>query len=277
MVSNGAPTYSYGIIVGEYNSFTQFKHYNADGGSKVLFEENGMTQDFPVSTGKPTCIVISRDQYNNKLSDHVWSQDGIKNGSRNQDATDTSQFSFPSIGNHYSLPRAGNATILLYVLLPFLIPQHLANSLSANPWQIFEPEIVPLWVPAGGAPQLLVPISDVSAGAWTPSTGTSLYATLDEATYSDADYIVTSSASTCEMRVTTASDPSVSTGHILRYRLLAGTGSITAILKQGATTIASYGPHTLTGAAQDFSQTLTGGQADSITDYTDLRVVFTSS
>ena len=147
-----------------------------------------------------------------------------------------------------------------------------------NSWQVYEPEIVPLWIPvSGSAPQLLVPISDVSAGAWTPSSGSDLYAMLDESTYSDTDYIVTSSASTCEMRVTTASDPSVSTGHILRYRLLAGSGSITAILKQGATTIASYGPHTLTGAAQDFSQTLTGGQADSITDYTDLRVVFTSS
>ena len=100
---------------------------------------------------------------------------------------------------------------------------------------------------------------------------------LDEGTYSDADYIVSATPSTCEMRVTTATDPAVSTGHILRYRLLAGTGSITAILKQGSTTIASYGPHTLTGSAQDFTQTLTGGEADSITDYGDLRVVFTSA
>jgi hypothetical protein len=146
-----------------------------------------------------------------------------------------------------------------------------------NPWQVFDPDIVQMWLPAGGAPQLLVPISDVSAGAWTPSSGSDLYAMLDESTYSDADYIVTSSASTCEMRVTTAGDPAVSTGHVLRYRLLAGTGSITALLKQGSTTIASYGPHTLTGSAQDFAQTLTGGEADSITDYSDLRVVFTSA
>ena len=154
----------------------------------------------------------------------------------------------------------------------------LVKKLTLNPWQIFEPEILPLWIPASGsAPQLLAPISDISAGSWTPSSGSDLYAMLDESTASDTDYIVSSTASSCEMRVTTAGDPAVSTGHILRYRLLAGTGSITVLLKQGSTTIASYGPHTLTGSAQDFAQTLTGGEADSITDYSDLRVVFTSS
>lgn len=150
-------------------------------------------------------------------------------------------------------------------------------ALNANPWQVFEP--IPQYFPvaAGGAPQLLVPISDVSAGAWTPSAGSDLYAMLDESTYSDADYIVSTTPSTCEMRVTVGTDPLSSTGHILRYRLLAGTGTISAYLKQGSTTIASYGPHTLTGSAQDFAQTLTGGEADSITDYSDLRVVFTST
>jgi len=100
---------------------------------------------------------------------------------------------------------------------------------------------------------------------------------LDESAYSDADYIVSTTSSTCEMRVTVGTDPVSSTGHILRYRLLAGTGTISASLKQGSTTIASYGPHMLTGAAQDFAQTLSGGEADSITDYSDLRVVFVSN
>ena len=151
------------------------------------------------------------------------------------------------------------------------------KKLSANPWQIFEPDLLPVWIPAGGAPQLLVPISDISAGGWTPSSGSDLYAMLDESAYSDTDYIVSSTPSTCEMRVTTATDPAVSTGHVLRYRLLAGTGSIAVALKQGSTTIASFGPHALTGSAQDFEQTLSGGEADSITDYSDLRVVFTAS
>jgi hypothetical protein len=145
------------------------------------------------------------------------------------------------------------------------------------PWRIFKPLPGYFPVAAASAPQLLVPISDVSAGAWTPSAGSDLYAMLDEGTYSDADYIVSTTSSTCEMRVTVGTDPVSSTGHILRYRLLAGTGTISASLKQGSTTIASYGPHMLTGAAQDFAQTLSGGEADSITDYSDLRVVFVSN
>jgi hypothetical protein len=125
--------------------------------------------------------------------------------------------------------------------------------------------------------QNLAPVSDVSAGSWTPSSGTDLYAMLDETAYSDADYIYATSATTCTLALASGSDPSSSTGHILRYRLLAGSGKIAVTLKQSTTTIASWGPHTLTGAAQDFAQTLTSGEADSITDYTALRVEFTSS
>lgn len=128
-----------------------------------------------------------------------------------------------------------------------------------------------------GAAQLLVPASDVSAGGWVPSSGSDLYAMLDESTYSDADYISSSTASSCTVALVTGTDPRVSTGHILRYRLLAGSGSVAVTLKQSAATIASFGPHTITGAAQDFEQTLSGGQADSITDYSALRVEFTAS
>lgn len=125
--------------------------------------------------------------------------------------------------------------------------------------------------------QKLAPVSDVSAGSWTPSSGSDLYAMLDETAYSDADYIYATSATTCTLALASGSDPSSSTGHILRYRLLAGSGKIAVTLKQSTTTIASWGPHTLTGAAQDFAQTLTSGEADSITDYSALRVEFTSA
>ena len=125
--------------------------------------------------------------------------------------------------------------------------------------------------------QKLAPVSDVSDGAWLPSTGADLYATLDEDLYSDTDYIYATSATTCTLALASGSDPASSTGHILRYRLLAGSGSISVVLKQGTSTIASWGPHSLTGSAQDFAQTLTGGQADSITDYSALRVEFTSA
>lgn len=125
--------------------------------------------------------------------------------------------------------------------------------------------------------QKLAPVSDVAAGSWLPSTGSDLYAMVDETAYSDADYIYATSATTCTLALASGSDPSSSSGHILRYRLLAGSGTIAVALKQGSTTIASWGPHALSGVAQDFAQTLSGGQADSITDYTALRVEFTSA
>lgn len=130
---------------------------------------------------------------------------------------------------------------------------------------------------SGSAAQYLAPVSDVAAGSWTPSTGSDLYAMLDETSYSDTDYIAATSATTCTLALGSGSDPSSSTGHILRYRLLSGSGTVAVTLKQGTTTIASWGPHTLTLAAQDFAQTLTGGEADSITDYSALRVEFTSA
>lgn len=126
--------------------------------------------------------------------------------------------------------------------------------------------------------QKLAPVSDVSAGSWTPSSGTDLYAMLDETAASDTDYIAATSATTCTLALASGSDPASSTGHILRYRLPPGSGTVSVALKQGTTTIASWGPHTLIGTtAQTFAQTLTGGEADSITDYSALRVEFTSA
>lgn len=136
-----------------------------------------------------------------------------------------------------------------------------------------------LWIPlaATSNPQILVPISDISTGSWVPSSGVDLYATLDESIASDVDYITTSSISTCEVKLSTGIDPNSSIEHTLNYRLLSGTGSVSVHLYQGASLIVSYGPHTLTGSAQDFSQTLSAAEADSITDYSDIRVRFISS
>lgn len=158
---------------------------------------------------------------------------------------------------------------------------HHTRALLLNPWQGLAPQmfIVPLPVSTepGHQPQLLAPISDISKGLWTPSSGSNLYPMLDESAADDADYIIATSPSSCEMRLATGNAPSVAGTYALRYRLLPGTGSIAAELRQGSTTLAAWGPHHLTASAQDFAQTLTAGQAAAITDYSDLRVVFTAS
>lgn len=122
----------------------------------------------------------------------------------------------------------------------------------------------------------LRPSADISTGSWTPSTGTTLYTTLDEVSASDADYIQTSTASSCEVRLAAGATPSNRDNHTIRYRLLAGSGTLTAVLKCGSTTIKSWN-HTLTGSAQYISNILTNAEASTITDYSDLRVTFTSS
>jgi len=147
------------------------------------------------------------------------------------------------------------------------------KALSENPWQVFEP--IPQYFPvSASAPQIVYPNGDVAGGTWLPSTGTDLYACIDETAASDADYIYTTVPGAYQefyFPDCGAVDPS--TGGHVRYRIPAGTGTITAILKQGSTTLQTLGTHTLTGSAQDIDITISASVADS----DDLRVGFTAS
>lgn len=146
-------------------------------------------------------------------------------------------------------------------------------SLRNNPWQVFEPEVIPLFW-SSNPPQIVYPNGDVAGGAWLPSTGTDLFACVDESAASDADYIYTTVPGAYQefyFPNCGAVDPS--TGGHVRYRIPAGTGTITAILKQGSTTLQTLGTHTLTGSAQDIDITISASVADS----DDLRVGFTAS
>lgn len=123
-------------------------------------------------------------------------------------------------------------------------------------------------------PQIVYPTGDVAGGTWLPSTGTDLYACIDETAASDADYISTVNASTCEVALSTLSDPASSSGHIVRYRLSAEAGGVTVRLRQGTTTIASWTHSPAPASLTTYAQTLSGGEADSITDYTALKLQF---
>lgn len=147
------------------------------------------------------------------------------------------------------------------------------KALSENPWQVFEP--IPQYFPvSASAPQIVYPNGDVAGGAWLPSTGTDLYACIDETAASDTDYIYTTVPGAYQEFTFPdcgAVDPS--TGGHVRYRIPAGTGTITAILKQGSTTLQTLGTHTLTGSAQDIDVTISASVANS----DNLRVGFTAS
>jgi hypothetical protein len=104
---------------------------------------------------------------------------------------------------------------------------------AAEAWQLYDPATrwalyAPprrLWlVPTG---QFARPDADVTDGSWTNELGsaTDLYASLDESTATDSDYIQSSvnpSSDVAEVALGNVSDPTVHTGHRVRYRIQRG-------------------------------------------------------
>lgn len=132
--------------------------------------------------------------------------------------------------------------------------------------------------------QFARPDSDVTVAGWTQNTGSSKWEAMDETVADDATTYNGSATSPdgtqpLEVGLSNVTDPQASTGHIVRarHRKSASAGkTITGELRlyQGTTQIA-----TLTGqvAPSDgtwatVTLTLSAAEADSITDYTDLRV-----
>ena len=136
---------------------------------------------------------------------------------------------------------------------------------------------------AGTRTQFANPSSDVTTNDWTNELGgtTNLYQSIDEPEADDNDYISSpiievGGNSYYETQLGPLSDPLGNTGHVVRYRIGKASGgatlNATISLRQGATEVASWS-HTVTSTVT-YNQTLTSGQADSITDYGDLRLRF---
>jgi hypothetical protein len=135
--------------------------------------------------------------------------------------------------------------------------------------------------------RLLVPIGDITDGNWTNEVGSNvnLYASIDEYVANDSDFIQSSglnagSSDTTEVLLAPTGDPAVSTGHIVQYRYRKQgvvPANVVVSLYQGTTLIASWTHTNVLTPYADASQTLTGLQADSITDYSDLRLRFVAS
>ena len=143
------------------------------------------------------------------------------------------------------------------------------------------------WVGAIVTGQFARPTADVTDGTWTDQAGgVSLFAAIGETTASDADYIQSASATTTadvsEIALGTITDPAVSTGHIIRYRygkdVAAGdVVNLTVSLRQGTATEIAVWTHTdISDVPTTVAQTLTAAQADAVTDYSALRLRFSS-
>lgn len=133
-----------------------------------------------------------------------------------------------------------------------------------------------------------------NADGWVEDDDTSvnMFLEIDEVTQSDTDYIKSPLAPTSDVyvtKLTTLEDPVASTGHIVRYAYGKDTTGgaqidITVQLRQGYVNEGT--PGTLihseahTNVASGFnagSFTLSAGEADSITDYTDLYLRFVAN
>ncbi len=130
-----------------------------------------------------------------------------------------------------------------------------------------------------------------NAGSYTDQGGgsASIYTTIDESVASDADYIRTGTDPANAVyvtKLTSITDPVSSAGHVLRVR--AGTDQasggnqidLTAQLRQGYTNEGAQGTLIATlsqtnisqGSFTTYSLTLSGAEADAITDYANLYI-----
>jgi hypothetical protein len=123
--------------------------------------------------------------------------------------------------------------------------------------------------------------SDISnAGSWKRSSDaatTGLYTMVDENPSDDADYIyVGTNGAVCELGLNSVTDPTLSTGHRMRYRAKsANSASVKFSLYQGASLIAEW-TDSLTATYASYEHTLSNGEADAITNYADLRLRLTT-
>ena len=137
--------------------------------------------------------------------------------------------------------------------------------------------------------QLLLASADSVDGTWTDQAGgTALSAAIDETVPSDTDYIQSvdsPSNAGCRVKLATGADPSMSTGHVLHWRVKKSAAGqvmdMTIKLYQGGgnslgagTLIATRTRSGVTTSFQTFDETLTGTEADSITNYGDLYLEF---
>lgn len=127
--------------------------------------------------------------------------------------------------------------------------------------------------------QIARPASDISLGFWSPNAGTTAYTQLRETIADDLTTYVFQNfiffSDTFEVKLSALTDPVSSTGHILRIRTRddSSIGSlINVALYQGTTSIATFNTGDGFGGWLSVSYTLSAGEANAITDYTDLRV-----
>jgi hypothetical protein len=138
------------------------------------------------------------------------------------------------------------------------------------------------------------PSTDASIGGYQDQAGgtTNIFGTIDETSASDADYVrsvVAPVNAPYVTRLTTLEDPLSSSGHTIRWRRqknAAGGATVNLTVQLRQTYVNEGSPGTLIAEKAtvavpdswtDDSLTLSGGEADAITDYTALYLRFVAN
>lgn len=185
------------------------------------------------------------------------------------------------IGNnafYNSATYSANSDCVLAVSWNEALSAELLKELGLNPWLLFAPLPTRRYSFLATVLQYARPASDIATGGWLPSSGGDLYAMLDETSADDGDYIYSPDNPTSqqfEVKLGTITDPAVSTGHTIRFRLQAINldTNFDLDLVQGTTVLDSWTESvTVAAGVVQRERTLSGAVADSITDYSNLRV-----
>lgn len=124
--------------------------------------------------------------------------------------------------------------------------------------------------------QSLAPTATLANGTWTIGGGSaSRHAALADESDSTLIIMGDTTASVARFTLASATDPARSTGHVIRLRALSsnGTGTIRVALYEGATVRKAFTSlGSLTSSAAAYAVTLSGAEADAITDYTGLEL-----
>jgi hypothetical protein len=153
---------------------------------------------------------------------------------------------------------------------------------ASLPPVVLEPYQPKIWWLGGGQGitfQYLRPSADTSLGSWTDEADgvTNIYTHIDETSPSDADYVQSPnnpSANIYKFKISTGSDPTVHTNHIISYRYRkpdsTGTVNLKVRLVEGTTTRKEWTHNDIGTTWTTQEQTLTEGEAATITDYSNL-------
>jgi len=142
--------------------------------------------------------------------------------------------------------------------------------------------------------QFARPDADITDGTWTKGSGgaVDMFGEIDEVTASDTDYVqseVAPATSAFAVNLGNVEDPQSSSGHIVRYRYQkdAAAGAqidLVVQLRQGyfsegtqGTLIASATHTNIPNGWTAGSFTLSGAEADNITNYNDLQLRLTAT